>query len=332
MRSLISFLLASTILFQCTTEKKTTANRDWTSTYQIETGKPVSMTLTIYKTTMLANGRDNVRARVAVIDSTGREIKDAVTSFRIYVTGDATISGEGLSLITTDSISYRGAKLSGGSFSFILQAGTSPDKIKLEVKADSIWPASHEIHTLPADFVMMKPSKEQLTVTIKTIDPMLGADISFLPQMEERGMKFFVNGQETDAVKALAEIGLNYIRLRTFFNPENEKGYSPQKGFCGLEETRKMARRVNESGMKLLLDFHYSDYWADPQQQYKPLAWQDMSYEELKGAVKEYTKSVLLNLKEQGTLPDMVQVGNEINHGLLWPLSGIYFLLPDGIW
>ncbi len=148
---------------------------------------------------------------------------------------------------------------------------------------------------------------------------MLGADISFLPQMEERGMKFIVNGEEKDAVKALAENGFNYIRLRIFVNPENEKGYSPGKGFCGLEATELMAKRVKDAGMKLLLDFHYSDYWADPQQQYKPLAWQGMNYEQLKVAVKEYTKSVLMNLKEQGTLPDMVQVGNEINHGLLWP-------------
>ena len=80
-----------------------------------------------------------------------------------------------------------------------------------------------------------------------------------------------------------------------------------------------MAKRVKDAGMKLLLDFHYSDYWADPQQQNKPLAWADLNMDQLKTAVRDYTKNVLIALQEQGTMPDMVQVGNEINHGMLWP-------------
>jgi beta-galactosidase len=80
-----------------------------------------------------------------------------------------------------------------------------------------------------------------------------------------------------------------------------------------------MARRIQEAGMKLLLDFHYSDYWADPQKQYKPLAWADLDFETLKDSLKTYTANVLLALKNQGTLPAMVQIGNEINHGFLWP-------------
>jgi len=148
---------------------------------------------------------------------------------------------------------------------------------------------------------------------------MLGADISFLPQMEDRGAKFLVNGKEEDAVQALADHGFNYIRLRIFVNPENEKGYAPGKGFCDLAYTKKMALRVKESGMKLLLDFHYSDYWADPQQQNKPASWENLSFDELKESLSHYTKEVLTDLKNQGTLPAMVQIGNEINHGILWP-------------
>jgi arabinogalactan endo-1,4-beta-galactosidase len=140
-----------------------------------------------------------------------------------------------------------------------------------------------------------------------------------LPQLESRGMTFYDKGVETDAIVILKDHGFNYIRLRVFVNPENEKGYSPNTGFCGLENTLKMARRVKDAGLNLLLDFHYSDTWADPQKQYKPKAWEGLAFEELTTRLKTYTKSVLLELKEQGTMPDMVQVGNEINHGIVWP-------------
>lgn len=312
--------MTSLLIIQCTQVKQEPKLKDWSSYYQVETGKPVSMALTIYKTTILADGKDRVMARVAVTDSSGKEIKTADTPFRIYVTGDAGIEGESVTPNTSDTGSrYWDASLENGLCTFALVAGTKPDKIKLEVKADSLWPSSHEIHTLPADFKNLKPSKSQLIPTGKNIDRMLGADISFLPQTEAKGIKFLVHGEEKDAVKALAENGFNYIRLRIFVNPENEKGYSPSEGFCGLDSTKKMARRVKDAGMKLLLNFHYSDYWADPQQQNKPLAWQDMNFDQLKEAVRTYTRDVLNELKAQGTLPDMVQVGNEINHGMLWP-------------
>lgn len=80
-----------------------------------------------------------------------------------------------------------------------------------------------------------------------------------------------------------------------------------------------MARRIREAGMKLLLNFHYSDYWADPQQQTKPYRWAELDFDALKDSVKTYTSNVLRALQQQGTLPAMVQVGNEINHGMLWP-------------
>ena len=173
---------------------------------------------------------------------------------------------------------------------------------------------------------MLTPTAEQLPATTKSIDRMIGADISFLPQIESgagrfsrAGGRFFEDGREVDAVELLNGHGFNYIRLRIFVNPENEAGYSPEQGFCGLDHTLAMARRVKEAGMGLLLDFHYSDYWADPQQQNKPLAWADLDYETLKDSVRAYTSSVLRALESQGTLPDMVQIGNEINHGLLWP-------------
>ena len=93
---------------------------------------------------------------------------------------------------------------------------------------------------------------------------MMGADISFLPELEARGMKFSDNGVEKDAIQILKDHGFNYVRLRIFNDPAKDSGYSPKKGFCDLANTKKMAKRVKDAGMKLLLDFHYSDYWADP--------------------------------------------------------------------
>jgi beta-galactosidase len=132
-------------------------------------------------------------------------------------------------------------------------------------------------------------------------------------------MKFYENGREKDAIELLRDHGFNYIRLRIFVNPANEKGYSPGQGYCGLSHTLEMAKRINKAGMKLLLDFHYSDYWADPQQQFKPLPWENLDFKTLKDSLKTYTTQVLLALKNQGTPPAMVQIGNEINHGILWP-------------
>jgi arabinogalactan endo-1,4-beta-galactosidase len=148
---------------------------------------------------------------------------------------------------------------------------------------------------------------------------MLGADISFLPQLEFRGIKFSDNGVQKDALQILKDHKINYIRLRIFNDPAADSGYSPKKGFCDLEHTKQMAKRVKAAGMKFLLDFHYSDTWADPGKQFKPLAWKDLNFTELKQAIRAYTKDVLMALKAQGTLPDMVQVGNEINHGMIWP-------------
>jgi arabinogalactan endo-1,4-beta-galactosidase len=165
----------------------------------------------------------------------------------------------------------------------------------------------------------IKPAKE----TKKKIGKMLGADISFLPELESRGRKFYDNGVEKDAIQILKENGFNYIRLRVFNNPAADSGYSPKKGFCDLEHTKQMAKRIKAAGLKFLLDFHYSDTWADPGKQFKPAAWKNLDFMQLSQAVHDFTKEVLLALQQQGTLPDMVQVGNEINHGMIWPDANI---------
>jgi beta-galactosidase len=242
----------------------------------------------------------------------------------LFRSGDAVIAGTRnkipVSLIDSeDGVKTYACEIFDGSCPLVLRAGTREDKIKIEVTAERLWPGSHEIHTINAGVKLMKPSAAQIVPVTNKVGRSIGADISFLPEFEDKGMKYYENGKEEDLVKILADNGINYIRLRIFVNPENEKGYAPGKGYCGLKYTKLMAARAKKYGMKLLLNFHYSDFWADPQQQNKPLAWKDLPFDLLKDSVKSYTKRVLLALKEQGTPPDMVQVGNEINHGMLWP-------------
>src|ERR1043165_4127929 len=136
-----------------------------------------------------------------------------------------------------------------------------------------------------------------------TSEKILGADISFLPQLEDEGVKFSVDGVQKDAIQILKEHGFNYIRLRIFVNPKADSGYS-KKGYCGLEQTKKMAKRIKAANMKFLLDFHYSDTWADGGKQYKPAAWKNLSFPDLVKQVHDYSKQVITELVQQGTHPD----------------------------
>jgi arabinogalactan endo-1,4-beta-galactosidase len=322
--SLISLFIILALSVQGNIPDNVKIQSKYAAATSVESGKPVGIVLTAYKTTMIANGKDETIIRVFVVDSAGREIRTAEVPIQISVNGDAKITGtkNGIPVEfkkTEERTSLWESKIVKGSCQLIFQAGTNVDKIKVVIKAENIRQAAHEIHTIPADVKLLKPTAAQLAYAARRTDRSIGADISFVPQREATGMKFMENGSEKDVVDILKNNGLNYIRLRLFVNPENEKGYSPVKGFCGLEYTKQMALRVKKAGMKILLNFHYSDYWADPQQQNKPLAWKDLDFKTLKDSLKGYTKRVLLELKEQGTLPEMVQVGNEINHGMLWP-------------
>ncbi len=144
-----------------------------------------------------------------------------------------------------------------------------------------------------------------------------GVDISSLPEHLDGGEKFYLSdGRCVDAFDLLAENHINSVRLRIW----NEPNLVPEaKGYCDLAHTIEMAKKIKEHGMHFMLDFHYSDYWADPGQQRKPHAWENLSFEELKEAVYQYTKDVLDALGEAECLPDMVQIGNEIRSGMLFP-------------
>ena len=321
------FLIGLLIILQCNQPPPETSEKsekiDYSSISRVENGTPVSVMLTCYSTTLLANGKDTTRLRVALTDSLSRQITSASDTIHMYINGNGRVLNEmGEALIhKTDSLEneYSICRFENGICHLLFVPGTEPGKVTVEARSGKLWPGSHEIHLIPAGFNRMHPEPDQLTPTEVDIDRMIGADISWLPQLEDRGMTFYDDGKEIDAIELLKKYGFNYIRLRIFVNPENDKGYAPGKGYCGLSYTLDMAKRVKEAGMKLLLDFHYSDYWADPQKQFQPLAWENIGFELLKDSLRSYTTRVLLTLQNQGTLPDMVQIGNEINHGILWP-------------
>lgn len=143
-----------------------------------------------------------------------------------------------------------------------------------------------------------------------------GADVGWLPQMEATGYKFYdADGSQKDCLQLLKDRGINTIRLRVWVNPNDDKA----SGHCSPEETVVMAVRAQKMGMRIMIDFHYSDSWADPGKQNKPAAWAKHSFPELLNDVYQHTYDVLQLLKKAGVTPEWVQVGNEIPGGMLWP-------------
>jgi len=143
-----------------------------------------------------------------------------------------------------------------------------------------------------------------------------GGDLSSLPKGEAMGGVWRdANGNPGDALRILANAGMNYVRLRVWVNPAD--------GWNNSARVLEMARRVKAAGLGLLVDFHYSDRWADPGQQNKPAAWSSYSFPQLVQAVYDHTYALCSALRAQGTPADMVQIGNEINSGMLWPDGSI---------
>ena len=169
-------------------------------------------------------------------------------------------------------------------------------------------------------------------VFAKADDFMAGADVSMLAEVERHGGKFSsADGKPADALQILKDAGVTWVRLRLWHTPvfaadvvEDghvvlKKGAAVGGGNNGLATTMRLARRAKALGLKVLLDIHYSDFWADPQTQTKPAAWTDLHGAALQAAVREYTANTLDALDAVGAAPDMVQIGNETNAGMLWP-------------
>lgn len=145
-----------------------------------------------------------------------------------------------------------------------------------------------------------------------------GADVSMLKDIEDLGGEFYDNGVKKDALEIMKNHGANYVRLRLWVDPYDSEGNSYGGGSNDFNTTLYLAKRAQEKGMKVLIDFHLSDYWADPGTQSKPKAWENSSYDELKTTLYNYMKNTLNDFKNQGVVPDMVQVGNETSSGILW--------------
>lgn len=148
-----------------------------------------------------------------------------------------------------------------------------------------------------------------------------GMDISTLLEVEKCGGKFYDRSEEKDVLDILQSYGVNAVRLRLWNDPYSENGEPYGAGTNDLPTTITLAKRAKEHGMDVLLDLHYSDFWADPGKQRVPKAWRGMDVGQLEEAVYAYTKDVLLAMKEAGVLPDLIQVGNELTNGMLWPLG-----------
>jgi len=144
-----------------------------------------------------------------------------------------------------------------------------------------------------------------------------GVDVSSVISLENSGVKFYdYDGNEQDIFKTLSESGVNYIRVRIWNNPYNLSGKGYGGGNCDLDKAIAIGKRATANGMKLLVDFHYSDFWADPGKQKAPKAWNGMALEQKKTALYNYTKTSLEEMLNEGVNVGMVQIGNETNNGI----------------
>ncbi len=136
------------------------------------------------------------------------------------------------------------------------------------------------------------------------------ADLSFLPEIEQYGTTFSDSGTTKPALNIFKNNGCNLIRVRLWYNPAT--------AHSSLAEVLTFCQKIKQLGMDIFLDFHYSDTWADPSKQYTPAAWSNLSFTDLQDSVFQYSKRVITLLQNQNTSPIIVQIGNEINSGILW--------------
>ena len=149
----------------------------------------------------------------------------------------------------------------------------------------------------------------------------VGGDISLLPKYEQAGAQYYdKDGKSIDAPLTFFKAqGMNAMRLRLFVDPSKNTGEDKDENVCqDLEYVKKLGKRIKDAGFKLMLDFHYSDTWADPAKQWTPAAWASLSDADLQQKLYDYTKDVLQQMKAAGAEPDMIQTGNEISYGMLW--------------
>ena len=145
----------------------------------------------------------------------------------------------------------------------------------------------------------------------KSNEFMKGVDLSMLKQVEDNAGLFYDNGNQIDPIQEFNSKGINTVRIKIWHNP--------LLNYNDLESVLEIAERVKNADLDLLLDFHYSDTWADPSNQNKPAAWENLNFDTLCDSIEQYSRYVITKLKNQNTLPKYVQIGNETDCGFLWP-------------
>jgi len=149
----------------------------------------------------------------------------------------------------------------------------------------------------------------------------LGIDVSTYLEELSFGAKYYDGDKQIDPLDAFRANGVDHMRIRLWNDPFGESGEPYLAGSCDIDNYTKLAKLAKSKGYKILLDFHYSDFWADPAKQFIPKAWTAYNIEELVSAVYDFTKTSLIAAQNEGVLPDMIQVGNEITNGMLWPIG-----------
>jgi arabinogalactan endo-1,4-beta-galactosidase len=151
----------------------------------------------------------------------------------------------------------------------------------------------------------------------------MGADLSYLNQLDDNGAKFLDAGKQQDAINIFKDHGANLVRIRLWHTPNWQLPVTGGRIYSDLADAEKLIRRAKAAGMAVNLDLHYSDDWADPQKQEIPAAWKNLPLAILKDSVYRYTLSVLQYLSTKNLIPEMIQIGNETNNGMLWPVGQI---------
>ena len=145
-----------------------------------------------------------------------------------------------------------------------------------------------------------------------------GMDLSTLLELDRCGAKYYDHGKERDILDIMKDYDVDTIRLRLWNDPKSELGEPYGAGNNDLAETIAIGKKVTDAGFGVLLNFLYSDFWADPGKQIKPKAWADYGVEELERAVYDYTLDSLTKVIDAGVNVTMIQVGNELSNGLIW--------------
>ncbi len=154
-------------------------------------------------------------------------------------------------------------------------------------------------------------------------DFILGMDASCVPSLEASGVKYYDHdGNQKDVYQILSQNGINYVRVRVWNNPFDAQGNGYGGGNCNIDNAIAIGKRATQYGLKLLVNFHYSDFWADPAKQMVPKAWQSMSFDQKVDALYNYTKECLQKLLDAGVDVGMVQIGNETNGAMCGESSG----------